>query len=95
MPSPALIETIARLLLSTELCDQNEQLFVKAIIPALKILTTQRQLPPESARMEPTVIFLELLNYRLPTIGFGWKYDFSIRSSKFSNIFYGKIFVIN
>uniref|UniRef100_A0A1I8BJS7 Mediator of RNA polymerase II transcription subunit 23 n=1 Tax=Meloidogyne hapla TaxID=6305 RepID=A0A1I8BJS7_MELHA len=73
LPSPALVESIARLLLSTELCDENGKHFFNCTIATLNPAPGQ----PESqhmflARNDFSALLLELLNFRLQNIGFAF-----------------------
>ncbi|CAK5084809.1 unnamed protein product [Meloidogyne enterolobii] len=78
LPSPALVESIARLLLSTELCDQDGANFFYHVLLTLKPVQNESQ-NMFLARNDFLALLLELLNFRLQNIGFGWKWDFGNR----------------
>lgn len=88
LPSPALVESIARLLLSTELCDQDGANFFYHALLTLKPVQNESQ-NMFLARNDFLALLLELLNFRLQNIGFGWKWDFGNRISNII-IFLGK-----
>uniref|UniRef100_A0A183C914 Mediator of RNA polymerase II transcription subunit 23 n=1 Tax=Globodera pallida TaxID=36090 RepID=A0A183C914_GLOPA len=83
LPTPALAESTARLLLSTELIDLNGSIFYSYIFTALKSANTIPNTAPEQqlyfARNDLLAMFLELLNFRLQNIGFGWKWTLDQR----------------
>uniref|UniRef100_A0A914HSB4 Mediator of RNA polymerase II transcription subunit 23 n=1 Tax=Globodera rostochiensis TaxID=31243 RepID=A0A914HSB4_GLORO len=83
LPTPALAESTARLLLSTELIDLNGSIFYTYIFTALKSANIIPNSAPEQqlyfVRNDLLAMFLELLNFRLQNIGFGWKWTLDQR----------------
>jgi hypothetical protein len=80
------VESAARLLLSTEFCDQNgfyfykfAQFAISSLKPSIPIQSEPNELL--FAKNDLLAMFLELLNFRLQNIGFGWKWDLGTRIS--------------
>ncbi|KAL3077266.1 hypothetical protein niasHS_013255 [Heterodera schachtii] len=84
LPTPALVESLARLLLSTELIDLNGAIFYMHIFSALHYATnvptneSEQKLYP--VRIDFLAVLLELHNFRLQNIVFGWKWSIEMRS---------------